>query len=67
MVVTAVLLLCIGAVVALFVAQRKRDKENADDTARLRALGSRWSDWFDSDERTKQPQSDRSYSREDDR
>jgi hypothetical protein len=46
MFVTSVLFLCIAAVAILFFAQRKRDKQNAEDTQRLRALGLRWSDWF---------------------
>jgi hypothetical protein len=50
MVVASVLFLSIAACAGLFVAQRKRDKENAEDTARLRARGIDWSDWFESRE-----------------
>jgi hypothetical protein len=37
----------VGALVALFVLQSERSRQNAEETAQLRATGVTWADWFE--------------------
>jgi hypothetical protein len=46
MIVWIALATCLAALLALFGLQRERSRKNAEETARLRATGLRWVDWF---------------------
>jgi hypothetical protein len=46
MIVWIVLAACVVALLLLFVLQWKRSRQNAEETARLRATGIKWDDWF---------------------
>jgi hypothetical protein len=41
-----VLLISLVALLALFVLQTERSRENAKETAKLRASGTTWDHWF---------------------
>lgn len=46
MIVWIVLLISLIALLALFVLQSERSRENAKETAKLRASGMAWDHWF---------------------
>jgi hypothetical protein len=46
MIVWVALLICLVALLGLFVLQLERARENAEETARLRAASVTWDDWF---------------------
>jgi uncharacterized membrane protein len=47
MIVWIALVICVVALVVLFGMQSQRSRENAEETARLRATGVTWDDWFE--------------------